>query len=417
MKISTRWTRALTALGASAALTGCAHAAQAASTGHVRTSSLTVLAEPQAGVAPFLKMINGARKSIELTMYELFDHRVEQALVAAHRRGVAVRVLLNGGYYSQHEDTNAQAFRYLHSHGVQVRYTPTYFALTHQKTLSVDGRESAVMSLNFDGLYSTTRDFAVLDTQRADVAAIVQAFDADWAGRRITASTGTGDLVWSPGAAPTVLRMIDSARRSIELEDEEMDYPPATAALCDAARRGVAVHVVMTYASEWRSAFATLGRCGVRVHLYHGQRYYIHAKLLIVDGRQALVSSQNLSEGSLTYNRELGVVITNQSPLVQLAHDFGCDYAKPICPPGGASSPRETPYARIENLTAVDAATPSPSRTRHHSPAPQVGLERPAAAARVSSSPVSREPARPLPERKSRGSLRAWAKSLVPPSA
>lgn len=333
MKQSPLWARVLALLGTTAALAGAAlagttHAAQAAPRAHARTRSLAVIAEPQAGVTPFLKMINGARKSIELTMYELFDQRVEHALVAARRRAVEVRVLLNGGYYSQHESTNAQAYAYLHIHGVQVRYTPTYFALTHQKTLTVDGRESAIMSLNFDGLYSTTRDFAVLDTQRADVAAIVQAFDADWAGRKITASTGTGDLVWSPGAAPTVLRMIDSARRSIELEDEEMDYPPATAALCDAARRRVAVHVVMTYASEWRSAFATLERCGVRVHLYHGQRYYIHAKLLIVDQRRALVSSQNLSEGSLTYNRELGITVTAPGLITQLAGDFASDYAR-----------------------------------------------------------------------------------------
>jgi len=91
------------------------------------------------------------------------------------------------------------------------------------------------MSLNLDGLYSSTRDFAILDTQPAGVAAILAAFNGDYAGRRLTASTGTGDLVWSLGAAPAGLRMIDSARRSIDPEDEEMAYVPATSALCDAA--------------------------------------------------------------------------------------------------------------------------------------------------------------------------------------
>ncbi len=140
------------------------------------------------------------------------------------------------------------------------------------------------MTLNFDGRYSSTRDYAVLDTQRADVAAIEAAFNADYAGQRATASTGTGDLVWSPGAAATVSNMIESATRSIDLENEEMAYAPATGELCDAAHRGVAVHLVMTYAAEWRSTLIRLARCGVNVHLYHGQRYYIHAKLLLVDG-------------------------------------------------------------------------------------------------------------------------------------
>jgi cardiolipin synthase len=259
-------------------------------------------------------------------MYELYDTRVESALAAAATRGVDVQVLLNGGYYSERESDNAPAFAYLAAHGVHVRYTPSYFALTHQKTLTVDGDESAIMTLNFDGEYATTRDFAIVDRQPADVSAIVSAFDADWAGQHLTASDGTGDLVWSPGAQSTVLRLIDSARHSIELEDEEMDYRPATDALCAAARRGVQVEVVMTYESDWASAFHQLRDCGVSIRLYHGQSYYIHAKLLLIDGQSVLVSSQNLSTGSLEYNRELGVVVTNAGIVTALRRDFTSDY-------------------------------------------------------------------------------------------
>ncbi len=288
---------------------------------------LQLVAEPQAGVTPFLTMIDSARHSIDLTMYELYDTRVESALAAAAKRGVDVRVLLNGGYYSERESDNAPAFTYLSAHGVHVRYTPTYFALTHQKTLTIDGDESAIMTLNFDGDYATTRDFAIVDRQQADVSAIVSAFDADWARQHLTATDGTGDLVWSPGAEQTVLQLIDSARHSIELEDEEMDYRPATDALCDAARRGVQVEVVMTYESGWASAFSQLRDCDVSIRLYHGQSYYIHAKLLLIDGHSALVSSQNLSAGSLEYNRELGIVVTNAGIVAALRRDFASDYS------------------------------------------------------------------------------------------
>jgi cardiolipin synthase len=312
-------------IGTSGSVSAARASASAAAT--VDSGPLTLVAEPQAGAAPFLSMIAGAGHSIELTMYELTDTRIESALGSAAHRGVDVRVLLNGGYYSERESTNDAAARYLAAHGVHVRFSPTYFALTHQKTLTVDGRESAVMTLNFDGEYATTRDFAVLDRQPADVAAIVSAFDGDWARRRITPSTGTGDLVWSPGAASTVVRMIDSAHQSIALEDEEMDYAPATSALCAAARRGISVTVVMTYASDWYDAFSELGHCGANVRVDHGQSYYIHAKVLIVDGRRALVSSQNLSEGSLQYNRELGIVVTSPVLVRSLAADVAADAA------------------------------------------------------------------------------------------
>jgi cardiolipin synthase len=312
--------RLLTAVLAGLSLAIATHATPA-------RTGVSLVAEPAAGAAPFIRLIGGARHTIELTMYELEDPVVETTLEAAARRGVNVRVLLNGGYYSEHEDTNAAAYSALSRHGVHVRYTPTSFALTHQKTLTVDGRESAVMTLNFDGLYSSTRDFAILDSQARDVAAIVATFDADWSGRAITPSTGTGDLLWSPGAAPELLGLIASARTSISLESEEMDDPDATDALCEAATRGVDVRIVMTYDSDWRSAFDQLTGCGAHVRLYHGQSYYIHAKLLEVDSREALVSSQNLSPTSLKDNRELGIEVAAPRVISQLTADFDSDYA------------------------------------------------------------------------------------------
>jgi cardiolipin synthase A/B len=339
MAFSSRWVGAVMVLaaaaviGAGAAATGAGSGNRprrgaAAARGNGNGNGLSVLAEPQAGAAPFLALIGGARTSIDLTMYELFDPRVERALAVAAHRGVNVRVLLNGGYYSKREATNAAAYRYLRGRGVHVRYTPTYFALTHQKTLTVDGRASAIMTLNFDGLYSSTRDYAVLDRQPADVAAIIAAFDADYASHRATASTGTGDLVWSPHGAASILSLIGAAQHSLDLENEEMAYAPARDALCAAARRGVAVRVVMTYASEWRDDLAQLRSCGVNIRLYHGQRYYIHAKLLVIDGRRALVSSQNLSTGSLQYNRELGITLRTKDLVSRLTGDFDADYRR-----------------------------------------------------------------------------------------
>jgi cardiolipin synthase A/B len=293
---------------------------------------LTLVREPSAGIAPFLRLISGARHSVELTMYELYDRRVESALAAAARRGVAVRVLLNGGYYGDSEfkgaGRNGPAYAYLRAHRVKVRWTPRYFALTHQKTLTVDGRVSAVMTLNFDGSYASTRDFAVLDHQRADVRAILAAFDADWDAHKLKPSTASGDLLWSPGAAGAFESMINSARRSLDVENEELDYSPITAELCAAARRGVAVRVVMSYASDWASAFARLRGCGVKLHLFHGQAYYIHAKLLIADGRRAIVSSQNFSYASLFENRELGIRVTSASVLKPLISGFDSDYKR-----------------------------------------------------------------------------------------
>jgi phosphatidylserine/phosphatidylglycerophosphate/cardiolipin synthase-like enzyme len=106
-----------------------------------------------------------------------------------------------------------------------------------------------------------------------------------------------------------------------------MDDDYITSALCDVARRRVKVSVVMTYDESWREAFAQLTGCGVQVRTYaEDAPLYIHAKEILVDGREAFVGSQNFSETSLRDNRELGIV-TSDPPIVgELGRTFASDF-------------------------------------------------------------------------------------------
>ena len=301
--------------------TGTSRASQAA--------AVRVLVEPHDGIGPIYRLISKARSSIDLTMYELIDPQAEADLAAAARRGVDVRVLLD-----QHleKSRNTAAYRYLTARKVHVHWAPagtTY----HQKTLTIDNRTSAIMTLNLvQSDYSGTRDFAVIDTHRADVRAIVTTFDADFAGRHITPPDAT-DLVWSPtNAESSILSVIRGARHTLAIEDEEMNDPAVTSALAAAARRGVRVTITMTADSEWDGAFSELTRAGARIRLYpdSSSALYIHAKAIVADagrsGQEVLVGSQNFSVASLGYNRELSIR-TRYRPAVAaigrtLAHDF-----------------------------------------------------------------------------------------------
>jgi cardiolipin synthase A/B len=227
--------------------------------------ALRVLAEPGAGLSEIYGLITGARSSVDLTMYELRDQTAERDLAADAARHLNVRVLLDRHL---ERSRNKAAYAYLTAHGVHVRWAPagtTY----HQKTLTVDGRTSVIMTLNMvTSDYLGTRDFAVIDTAKRDVAAIITTFDADFAGRRVTPPDGA-DLVWSPtNATASILAVINGARKTLAVENEEMNSSAVTGALARAAKRGVDVKVVMTADSEWDSAFATLAGAGVHIRLY-----------------------------------------------------------------------------------------------------------------------------------------------------
>lgn len=128
--------------------------------------------EPQAGFSVVYRLIDHAKKSVDLVIFELDDTDAEHALGDAAHRGVRVRVVLD----EREKTKNSDAAGYLTSHGVKVVWSSDQYRYTHQKTLVVDGVVALIMSANLTSqYYADTRDFLVLDTRAADVSAIEKA--------------------------------------------------------------------------------------------------------------------------------------------------------------------------------------------------------------------------------------------------
>jgi phosphatidylserine/phosphatidylglycerophosphate/cardiolipin synthase-like enzyme len=303
---------------------------QAAGPVSAGSGTLRVLSEPQAGLAAIYGLINGARSSIDLTMYELIDTTAENDLTAAAKRGVDVRVILDAHL---EKSRNTATYSYLKAHKVHVTWAASGVTY-HQKTLTVDDKTSVIMTLNMVSAdYAGTRDFAVIDTSRADVAAVIATFNADFSHKKTTPPDGA-DLVWSPtNSQAAILAVIGAARHTLAVENEEMGDPVITSALESAAKRGVGVTITMTAESDWDSAFSALAKAGAHVRTYKNSTkvLYIHAKAVVADAgksdEQMFVGSENFSAASLRRNRELGIRTTNKPVIAAVAAVLAADYA------------------------------------------------------------------------------------------
>ena len=312
------------------------------------TPNLSLFIEPADQYASIDQMIGGAQLSLDLTMYELADPGVEDLLVAAHRRGVTVRVLLDhagaGAMVNQH------AYAQLTAQNVPVRWAPGSVVL-HQKTLTADHSVSAIMTGNLTSTsYPTTRDFVVLDRSPTAVNAIETVFNSDWNGASTTRGPTVAGLVWSPGARLALIHLIDSAHRTVAVENEEMRAPTIISALKAASHRGVLVTVTMTSSPLWKAAWSGLVRSGVEVATYPATptAMYIHAKAIVVDNLTAFVGSQNFSNASLAHNRELGLLTSDPGIVGPLSQTLAADFAggtlfKGKLPPVSATTPTTTP--------------------------------------------------------------------------
>jgi len=279
------------------------------------SNSYTLVTEPGQGITPIYNFISSAKKTIDMTMYEFTDTAGEQLLAQAAAAGVTVRVILD---QNLEKSSNTTAYNYLSKNGVQVHWANPTYAATHQKTITVDGATSAIMTLNLTSqYYSTSRDFAVIDNDPNDVAAIEQTFNADFQNSAVTPPDGD-DLVWSPtNSQSALLGLINSAQHSLLVENEEMSDTNVVSALVSAASRGVLVQIAMTNDdNEYASEFKQIVAAGGEVSTYaETASLYIHAKVVLADysspDAQVFIGSENFSSASLTENRELGLITSN----------------------------------------------------------------------------------------------------------
>lgn len=125
-------------------------------------------------------------------------------------------------------------------------------------------------------------------------------------------ASGTLTAVVNRQYLPLVNQLLDGATRSISLVHLMLNDDSAGDALVErlkaAAGRGVAVSVLLEDSVESNpSRVASLVAAGVKARLDSPARY-THAKLVVVDGEQALLGSTNGSWSSLQRNNEANVL-------------------------------------------------------------------------------------------------------------
>jgi phosphatidylserine/phosphatidylglycerophosphate/cardiolipin synthase-like enzyme len=159
-----------------------------------------------------------------------------------------------------------------------------------------------------------------------------------------------------------LLRSIESAARSLDLEVYLLSHPRIIAALRDARARGVRTRVLLEPhpfgGAENGAAFAELTRVGVEVRWTGPAFALTHAKTLVVDRRAAWVMTANLTRAAFESNREYLAAVERPEQVAELVELFEADWARTAAAPaaGLVVSP-ENARARIGEL--IEGATAS----------------------------------------------------------
>ncbi len=298
------------------------------------THSLLVL--PDDTVAPLLKAIAGARKSLRLKMFLFSDPALMKAVIDARKRGVEVRVMLNPARRSGEADNKATKKK-LEAAGIVVLDSNPAFDVTHEKSMVVDDKTAFVKSFNWVTKNLTeTRDYAVITTRTKEVREIIECFEADWKRKPFKAGED-GEMLWCKGnARDRISRFIDEAQHSLFVQNERYQDAVIIERLVRAHERGVKVHVMARPPHKLKKEKLTEGVGGLRilndvgVKVHKLKHLKLHAKMLLADHSRAIVGSINLAPGSFDSRRELAIEVYSPNVVHRLTrvahHDWKHSY-------------------------------------------------------------------------------------------
>lgn len=298
------------------------------------TRGVQIFVQPGAGEHAITEPISAARLSVWLEIYLLTDRNVIRALEDAANRGIDVRVMLEphpfGGGSSP-----LRIIDELKAAGIKAQETSPDFPLTHEKSMIVDNTTAYIMTSNFTrsalggSSVVTNREYEIVDANPQDVQAVAAIFSADW--KRTLVQLNDPNLVLSPvNSRNAFTSLISNAHSTLVIEAEEMQDGAIEQAIAGAAQHGVHVQVILpapngSLGDSNGQGIVVIRAAGVQVR--EDAHLYMHAKIIVIDGKEAFIGSENISSQSLDRNRELGILVSDVAVLNVLQQTFQQDWA------------------------------------------------------------------------------------------
>ncbi|HYJ13194.1 MAG TPA: phospholipase D-like domain-containing protein, partial [Thermomicrobiales bacterium] len=248
------------------------------------------MVQPDDGLQSFLREIDAAACTIDLSVYILSEPSIIEALGQAELRGVTVRVMLEEHPFGGGGEQQVTR-EWLESFGIEVRWSGSQTRFSHAKYMVIDGEIAVIMNQNLTtSAFTNNRDFAVVTTFPEEVLQANEVFERDWEHEEI--DDPPGPLILSPSnSRARLIEIIDGATESIDFYAEIIRDAGIVEALERAIDRGVTVRLIVDRSidEEMRVLLSGLEVDGMEIRI--SSSLYIHAKLILVDSTLAVVGS------------------------------------------------------------------------------------------------------------------------------
>ena len=314
---------------------------------------MKLIVQPADGIAPLLKAIKQAKKSIEIVIFRFDQAQIEHALEDAAQRGVFVHALIAFTNRGGERNLRKLEMRFL-ERGITVARTAEDLVRYHGKMMLIDSKELYLLTYNFTHLDTErSRSFGIVTRNRELVKEASRLFACDT--KRQSFTSRCDKLVVSPVNARARLEaFIKGAKRELLIYDVDLADKAIMRTLEERAQAGVKIKVI--------------GHVARSKHLSAREfrRMRLHTRVIIRDCKESFLGSQSLRKLELDARREIGIIVSNAKIVSSLVTIFEDDWK--------ASTPvdRRADKKRISAHAERTSRRISKSVSRKLTPAPVI---------------------------------------------
>lgn len=288
---------------------------------------------------PLARAIEQARISVEVAVYSMSLNSIRDALLAAHRRGVQVRMVMES------DNLDRPVPRLLAEKGIPI-VGDRREGLMHNKFVIIDRAEvwTGSMNLTTSGAYEDNNNLVrIRSAQVAEnyLAEFNEMFEEDFFGPdtlpetpypQLTVEGVPLEVYFSPddGVAARIVSLLRGARESIYFLAYSLTADDFGDILRQKAAQGLRVTGVMEeeqVKSNRGGEFEPLRQAGVPVFL-DGNPGQMHHKVFIIDGKIVITGSYNFSASAERKNDENVVIFFDEQIAAQYLAEFERVFAR-----------------------------------------------------------------------------------------
>jgi len=293
-----------------------------------RASSEQIVLAPEERRPAVIDAIRSAGRRVALSMFRCTDFEVMDALAEALSRNVQVELLLTQrakGWEKKIRDLGL----YLESMGARVYRYSLPRVKYHAKYLVVDEEMALVGSFNYTRkCFQNTCDFLLVTRDEGMVSGLMRLFEHDIRTPDLPLPRDVTDrlIIGPEWARGQFLKLLESARSSIRIIDHRISDSELIEALRERHAAGADVQI---YGKGCMPGLKS------------------HGKMMVIDGKLAVIGSISLSPPSLGARREVAAIIEDRR-CVSALEDYLKDAKKPVRPGALTSSMTTAPAEEEE---------------------------------------------------------------------